>query len=376
MTASEMEQKLKSFRKRDYRVLRHRQWWFWWQSLRDCSSRILRIWIASSSEDRSCSHEYKKQGKQCQRPSSTLWFSMVCQWGMKGSLYRKALTRQRTSQSWGKRLQNCHESTAQRHKRQRGSVVLAVKSDLKKTPKKVNRFVCVWAPWKICQGLQEEEDSTMQQVWWERSPRLGFAKKKRWSRTWVSGNGSNIGFTRRRTQGSSHPAGMLVDSGCTDHTVTKIDAFLGFVPIHSVVRNPNREASRVVVRGCVRISITSNKGEFEYELKSVLWVPDYSSNLLSVSRCTEWGHSFTLGKGNSCMKPQKGTWVKLTHDINLCYTHHAAFLEFKMTSNSVKLDLARKWHRRLGHLNQVDVLKNAPETVGEVDDVCNVCALA
>ena len=74
--------------------------------------------------------------------------------------------------------------------------------------------------------------------------------------------------------------GMLVDSGCTDHIVTNMDAFLVFVPIQSVVRNPNRVASRVVGRGCVRISIPSNKGEFQCELKNVLYVPDYSSNLL------------------------------------------------------------------------------------------------
>ena len=33
-------------------------------------------------------------------------------------------------------------------------------------------------------------------------------------------------------------AGMLVDSGCTDHIVMNIDAFLDFVPIQLVVRNP------------------------------------------------------------------------------------------------------------------------------------------
>ena len=47
-----------------------------------------------------------------------------------------------------------------------------------------------------------------------------------------------------------------------------------------------------------------------------------------------------------------------------------------MSSKSVKLHSARKWHRQLGHLNQADVVKNAPETVGELDDVGNVCALA
>ena len=47
-----------------------------------------------------------------------------------------------------------------------------------------------------------------------------------------------------------------------------------------------------------------------------------------------------------------------------------------MSSNSLKLDSARKWHRRLGHSNQADVVRNAPETVGDLDDVCNLCALA
>ena len=47
-----------------------------------------------------------------------------------------------------------------------------------------------------------------------------------------------------------------------------------------------------------------------------------------------------------------------------------------MSSNSVKLDSARKWHRRLGHLNGADVVRNKPEKMGGLDDVCNVCALA
>ena len=72
------------------------------------------------------------------------------------------------------------------------------------------------------------------------------------------------------------------------------------------------------------------------------------------------------------MKLQKGTRVKLTQENNLFYLP-CSVLEFKMSSKSVKLDSARKWHRRLCHLNQADVVKNAPETVGELDDVCNVC---
>ena len=47
-----------------------------------------------------------------------------------------------------------------------------------------------------------------------------------------------------------------------------------------------------------------------------------------------------------------------------------------MSSNSVKIDSARGWHRLLGHLNEKDVVRNAPPTIGELYDVCKVCAFA
>ena len=124
----------------------------------------------------------------------------------------------------------------------------------------------------------------------------------------------------------------------------------------------------------MRISIPSNKEEFQSELKNVLCVSYYSSNLLSYSRCTEWGHSFTFQKVNGYMKLQTGTRVKLTQENNL-FPLPCSNLEFKMISKSVKLDSARKWHRRLGHLNQEDV-ETAPKTVRELYDVRMVCALA
>ena len=74
------------------------------------------------------------------------------------------------------------------------------------------------------------------------------------------------------------------------------------------------------------------------------------------------------------MKFQKGTRVKLAQK-KLFYLP-CSVVESSMSSNSVELDSARKWHRRLGHLNQADVIRNAPETVVELDDVCNVCSLA
>ena len=276
-----------------------------------------------------------------------------------------------------KRLQNFHESTAQRHKGQNGSVALAVKRDFKKGPKKGNCFVC-GIPGHFAKDCRRKETAQCSKCGEKGHLERACKRQRDGGKQDSVAMGPTLAspdeeYWAALTQWKT--AGMLVDTGCTDHIVTNIDAFLGFVPMQSVVKNLNGEASRVVGRGCVRISIPSNKGEFQCEPNIVLCVPDYSSNLLSVSRCTEWGHDFIFEKRKSCMKLQKGTRVKLTQENNLFYLP-CSVLEFKMSSNRVNLDSARKWHIRLGHLNQADVVRNAPETVGELDDVCNVCALA
>ena len=108
--------------------------------------------------------------------------------------------------------------------------------------------------------------------------------------TWVFNNGFDIEYTRRGVMGAFttwKTAIMLVDSGSTDHIMTNINAILDFMPIQSVVRNSNGEASSVVGRGCVRISKRSNKKEIQCYLKNVLCVPDHFSNLISVTKSTE-----------------------------------------------------------------------------------------
>ena len=128
-------------------------------------------------------------------------------------------------------------------------------------------------------------------------------------------------------------------------------------------------------RGCAKISIPSNKEEFQCKLKLVSCMPDYSSDLFSVSQCTQWGHSSNLETKKSCMKLQIGTRVKLTQEKSLFYLN-CGLLEIKMGSNSVKIHRARKWRRQLANLDQADKVQSALETVGELDDAWIVCALA
>ena len=92
----------------------------------------------------------------------------------------------------------------------------------------------------------------------ENSRQTGHKTGKRWRPTCVSGNGSNFCYNRWRISGALKKwktAGLLVDSGCTYHTVANIDVLLDLLPIQSEVRKQNWEASRVLSRGCFRISI-------------------------------------------------------------------------------------------------------------------------
>ena len=161
-----------------------------------------------------------------------------------------------------KRLQNFHESTAERHKGQSGSVALAAKRDFKKGPKKGHCFVC-GIPGHFAKDCRRKDTAQCSKSG-EKGP-LDRAWKRQ--RDGCKHESVAMGATLASSDEEYwavltqwKKAVMLVDSGCTDHIVTNIDLILDVVPIQSLVRNPNGEASRVAGRGCVRISITSNKG--------------------------------------------------------------------------------------------------------------------
>ena len=105
-----------------------------------------------------------------------------------------------------KRLQNFHESTAQRNNGQSGSVALAVKRDLKKRPKKGNCFVCE-IPGHFAKDYRKKETAQCSKC--GEKGHLDRACKRqidggKQESVAVGPTGSNV-FTRRGILGSSYP---------------------------------------------------------------------------------------------------------------------------------------------------------------------------
>ena len=124
-----------------------------------------------------------------------------------------------------KRLQSFHESTVQRHKGQSGSVALAVKRDFKKGPEKGNCFVC-GVPVQFAKDCRKKETAQCSKFG-EKGHLDRACKRQRDGGTHESvAMGPTLATPDEEcwaalTQWKN--AGMLVDSGCTDHRVTNID---------------------------------------------------------------------------------------------------------------------------------------------------------
>ena len=144
-----------------------------------------------------------------------------------------------------KRLENFHESTTQKRKGQSGSVALAVKRYFKKGPKKGNCFVC-WIPGHFAKDYRRKETAQCSKCG-EKGHLDRACKRQRdgdkhesvaMGQTLASPDEKySAAFTQWKT------AGMLEDSGCTDHIVANIDASFDFVPFNQWSEIPKETLS-------------------------------------------------------------------------------------------------------------------------------------
>ena len=196
----EMEQWFESFYKEISECGDVGQWWLWWQSLIDCSSRILRKWTASSSEDSIA----QKATKSREVVTVTLFNALLIiglPMGYESFVIQKSFNAATNFTQLRKGLQNFYVSTAGRHKGQGGSLALAVNRDFEQGPE--GKLIRLCDAWTLCWGLPEETLSIIQQLLREWSPRQGMQETKRSKQSWFIGNWSSIGYARQGKLGNT-----------------------------------------------------------------------------------------------------------------------------------------------------------------------------
>ena len=108
------------------------------------------------------------------------------------------------------------------------------------------------------------------------------------------------------------------------------------------------------------------------------YVPSYKVNLLSVDTAVSFGHRIIFHDSQARMVLNDDREIKLKKDTGLFflkvnYQNQVNPSTCNETKQGVKGDI-NLWHKRLGHLNKIDV-KRTIGCEGDAKDVCETCAM-
>jgi len=164
-------------------------------------------------------------------------------------------------------------------------------------------------------------------------------------------------------------ADIIVDSGCTTHMFKDEDYFKDLILRKSgSVACANASFSQIEGFGTVEFTATDDVGvRHKIELKNVLYVPEYSKNLVSVKKIVLNG-GFVKFDDESYISSENVKFP-LVEENSLYYwkveaEHHRSF------SSDIKI-----WHQRLGHNNYEDLrkLKHHVDGLPDLPTATNDC---
>lgn len=168
-----------------------------------------------------------------------------------------------------------------------------------------------------------------------------------------------------------------IDSGATMHMTRRSDWMYDeeSPPIHRITV-ANSEAIPVQSMGKVNIQAKLNKNEHQIQVRNVLFVPELTTNLLSVSQLTKSGCRVEFTNTGCDIYNVNKNLVATAKLINNMYK-----LNVVSGNAYVATDLTT-WHKRMAHLNIADVKRLPLCTEGvtisdkEVNTVCIPCCEA
>lgn len=169
-----------------------------------------------------------------------------------------------------------------------------------------------------------------------------------------------------------------IDSGASGHMSNNVKYFESMNDFNDHINTAGEEKIAVKGSGLVNLDLNVNGKSNAIDVKNVLFVPDLSTNLLSVSEMTSKGNK-VIFEGSSCnvFNPKGQLIAKAEIDgglYKLSQNPHKAFLSTK----NADIDT---WHRRLGHTNIQTLVRMQQGVVTGVNfhekriDSCITCSM-
>ena len=168
---------------------------------------------------------------------------------------------------------------------------------------------------------------------------------------------------------------LVVDSGSTDHIMIDRTWFKNYQKLETTVNNPDGGKTKVEGIGDVEIEARDSRGVLhKLTFQKVLHVPEYKTNLISVSSLVQKKHEVMHYQNQSILKLSSKESFKLSRRGKLFFLPYKKenkkyFCNFSGGSSDAIL-----WHKRLGHLNFRDV-ENTSKTSIENSPFCETCVL-
>lgn len=167
-----------------------------------------------------------------------------------------------------------------------------------------------------------------------------------------------------------------LDSGCSSHMCGDESMFSTMIPENGTLKLASEKyTSRIQGKG--RVTISTNK--HGYNFNDTLYVPDISVNLLSVAKITDKGNTVIFEKEKAHIVEKTGKTILTARKRDGLYYFESGC---KATANYTpkKDSNIMEWHRKLGHINEIDLKKMAKDNLmyglnlnNEDMETCETC---
>ncbi|XP_046841830.1 uncharacterized protein LOC124435942 [Xenia sp. Carnegie-2017] len=106
---------------------------------------------------------------------------------------------------------------------------------------------------------------------------------------------------------------IIIDTGCTDHIITKKELFNNLKPCNTKnFKDPKGKLTPIEGIGDVPVKLLLKNGEeVEMVVQNILYGPNYEVNLLSVNRAVKFGHNFVFKESEANLMLNHGPGIAL-----------------------------------------------------------------